>query len=41
MNNALWSPRGARAGERNRAAGATVLTLQVSTAKPMIADLAK
>ncbi len=24
MNNALWSPRGARAGERNRAAGYTI-----------------
>ena len=23
MNNALWSPRGARAGERNRATGYT------------------
>jgi len=23
MNNALWSPRGARAGERTRTAGAT------------------
>ena len=24
MNNALWSPRGARAGERTRTAGATL-----------------
>jgi hypothetical protein len=25
MNNALWSPRGARAGERTRTAGGTTL----------------
>ncbi len=24
MNNALWSPRGARAGERTRTAGGTI-----------------
>ncbi len=24
MNNALWSPRGARAGERNLATGSTI-----------------
>ena len=32
MNNALWSPRGAQAGERTRTAGGTVFT--EATAQP-------
>jgi hypothetical protein len=35
MNNALWSPRGARAGERTRTAGGTLIyTVVISAVDP-------
>jgi hypothetical protein len=35
MNNAPWSPRGARAGERNLATGSTHMNVEIGTEAPI------
>ena len=41
MNNALWSPRGARAGERTHTAGYTASDLEVVSLKTDVGQLCR